>query len=93
MLPHGMYLHKMYDNQKFHSVVKLSPTNMYIQRKNLISEQEEGIKDQRKKMQLSLIEKRKGEKAALQEKKEKFVPIVAQSAKFITTEKKEYDKA
>jgi hypothetical protein len=43
MLPHGMYLHKMYDHQKFRSVVKLRQTNLYVQRKNLIVEQAEAI--------------------------------------------------
>ena len=30
MLPHGMYLHKKYNNQKFNSLVKLRQTNVYI---------------------------------------------------------------
>ena len=30
MLPYGMYLHKMYDHQKFSSVVKLDLTNLYL---------------------------------------------------------------
>ena len=30
MLPYGMYLHKKYSNQKFHSVVRLQQTNFYI---------------------------------------------------------------
>ena len=38
MLPYGMYLHKMYDHQKFKSVVKLSPSNLYVQRKNTLVE-------------------------------------------------------
>ena len=33
-----MYLHKMYDHQKFTSVVKLKNTNLYQQRKNMIVE-------------------------------------------------------
>ena len=39
MLPYGMYLHKQYNNQKFHSVVTLGITNKYIGRRNLIVEQ------------------------------------------------------
>ena len=38
MLPYGIYLHKMYDHQKFASVVKLNMTNLYVQRKNMIEE-------------------------------------------------------
>jgi hypothetical protein len=45
MLPYGMYLHKMYDHQKFQSVVKLNQTNLYVQRKNMVVEQAEQIKD------------------------------------------------
>ena len=45
MLPHGMYLHKMYDHRKFESIVKLQPSNLYMQRKNLIVEQADAIKE------------------------------------------------
>ena len=38
MLPYGMYLHKKYNNSKFHSVVSLKPTNKYVGRRNLIVE-------------------------------------------------------
>lgn len=68
-------------------------TNVYVQRKNLLVEQAEQIKDQRKKMQLALVAEKKKEQAANKVKKEKNVPLVAQSAKFITAEKKEFDKA
>ena len=34
MLPDGMFLHKHYQRQRFNSVVKLTETNVYIQRKN-----------------------------------------------------------
>ena len=90
MLPYGMYLHKKYDRQKFHSVVKLTPTNLYIKRKNLVDEQDEAIRNQRKKMEFDLIEKK--EKQGAGEKKQKHVPEVVQSAKFITAAKKEMDK-
>lgn len=43
MLPHGVYLHKQYDHLKHQSVVKLTPTNVYMQRKNALIEQEEAI--------------------------------------------------
>ena len=39
MLPYGMYLHKQYNNQKFHAVVSLTATNKYVGRRNLIVEQ------------------------------------------------------
>jgi len=39
MLPYGVYLHKQYDHQKFHSIVRLQTTNSYIARKNMIIEQ------------------------------------------------------
>jgi len=51
MLPYGIFLHKRYDTQRFHSVVKLSPSNLYMNRKNLIVEQAEAIRQQKKKMQ------------------------------------------
>lgn len=93
MLPYGMYLHKMYDHQKFHSVVKLNQTNLYVQRKNMVVEQAEQIKDQRKKMQLAMVgEKKKGE-AAGKKKTEKHVPEVVTSAKFLMQEKKDSEKA
>lgn len=41
MLPYGMYLHKMYDHQKFHSVCRLTSTNAYVARKNTIIEHAE----------------------------------------------------
>ena len=55
-----MYLHKMYDHQKFQAVAKLKSTNVYVQRKNMIVEQAEQIQDQRKQMQLAMVgEKRR----------------------------------
>ena len=39
MLPYGTYLHKKYDQQRFHAVAKLELTNTYVQKKNLILEQ------------------------------------------------------
>jgi hypothetical protein len=93
MLPHGMYLHKMYDHQKFQSVAKLNMTNVYLQRKNLLVEQAEQIMEQRKMMQLTLVAEGKKEAAAGKKKPKKNVPEVVQSAKFIVAEKKEAEKA
>lgn len=39
MLPHGMYLHKQYEHQRFRAVVGLTQTNLYMQRKNALQEQ------------------------------------------------------
>ena len=50
MLPYGMYLHKQYNSQKFHAIVTLGITNKYIGRRNLIVEQADQIKQQRRKM-------------------------------------------
>jgi len=58
MLPFGMYLHKKYDSQRFHAVAKLEATNIYVQKKNLILEQQDQIKEQRRRMQTSLLEKK-----------------------------------
>lgn len=85
MLPYGMYLHKRYDAQKFHAVARLSITNTYIQRKNTIVEQTDQIKEQRRKMQSELLEKKK---VVRTEHFEKSVPNVVKSAKFIMAEKK-----
>ena len=72
MLPYGMYLHKIYDHQKLTSVVMLKSTNVYVQCKNMVAEQAEQIKDQRKKIQLAMVgEKRKEAQAAAQAGKKK----------------------
>jgi hypothetical protein len=47
-LPHGMFLHKDHAKTRFHSVVKLTETNMYIQRKNQVIEQADQIRDAKK---------------------------------------------
>jgi hypothetical protein len=39
MLPHGMYMHKMYEHRKVSTVVRLDPTNIYMTRKNTLMEQ------------------------------------------------------
>jgi len=45
MLPYGMYLHKKYNSQRFHSVVRLTRTNSYVSRQNILIEQTDKIKD------------------------------------------------
>jgi hypothetical protein len=45
MLPYGMYLHKKYKTQKFHSVVRLTETNAYVARRNMVIEQAEKIRE------------------------------------------------
>ncbi len=92
MLPHGMFLHKMYDHRKNQSVVKLIPTNLYMQRKNTLSEQTDAIKEQKKKIQMQMMSDQN--KTAGKEKKisVKHVPRVSVSAKYITADKKEAEK-
>lgn len=85
MLPYGMYLHKMYEHQKFHSVVKLQSTNSYVTRKNTIIEHAEQIREQRRKMQSSMLATKKVDR---QSKAVKSVPKVVVSAKFIMADKK-----
>lgn len=55
MLPYGMYLHKKYNSQKFHAIAKLSETNPYVARRNMVIEHSEKIKQQRVKMQAELM--------------------------------------
>lgn len=59
MLPDGVYLHKMYNHQKFRSVVSLKPTNLFMQRNKALAEQEESIINERKKMQMDMVRKSK----------------------------------
>lgn len=49
-LPNGMFLHKDWEKRRFHSIVKLTETNSYILRKNQIIEQNEQIREQKRKM-------------------------------------------
>jgi hypothetical protein len=50
-LPDGMFLHKDHQKQRFHSVVKLAETNIYITRKNQVIEQSELIREEKRRMQ------------------------------------------
>lgn len=84
MLPYGMYLHKKYDHQKHRAVCRLTETNIYIQRKNTILEQNEQIKEQRIKLKLQMLKKKEREKVII----EKFVPITSRSSKHIQDAKK-----
>ena len=85
MLPFGMYLHKMYNTQRFHSVVSLTITNTYVGRRNLILEQTDQIKEQRRKMQSRLLEKQREVRTT---KITKSVPTFNQSSKEIAQMKK-----
>jgi len=51
LLPYGVYLHKKYIPQRFHSIVKLTENNAYIKRKNMVLDHEEAIRVQRLKTQ------------------------------------------
>jgi hypothetical protein len=61
-LPHGMFLHKDNAKARFHSVVKLTETNMYVQRKNQVIEQADLIRDAKKELQIKLLDKNAGRK-------------------------------
>lgn len=62
-----------------------------MQRKAALNEQNEAIKEHKKKVQVSMMEKRSSSGSG--KKREKTVPLVAQSAKFLVAEKKEAEKA
>jgi hypothetical protein len=49
-LPSGMFLHKKCQARRFQSIVKLTETNSYIQRKNQVIEQADLIREEKKKI-------------------------------------------
>jgi Tfp pilus assembly protein PilN len=55
-LPHGMFLHRDFERKRFHSIVKLTETNSYIQRKNQVIEQEELLREEQRKIAKRLLE-------------------------------------
>ena len=73
MLPYGMYLHKMYDHQKFTSVVKLKNTNLY---QGL--EEEDAAGHGRRKTQGSSCWKEKGRKTCARGRHLRKVPYVGE---------------
>jgi hypothetical protein len=85
MLPYGMYLHKRYDNQLFHAAARMTVSNAYVNRKNLIIEQNEQIKTARRDMQSAMLKRKKVERTDIVTKS---VPFVTVSSKFISAEKK-----
>lgn len=87
-LPYGMYLHKQYDHQKFHSVMSLTPTNVYVSRKNAIIEQRDLIKEQRNKMRFDLLMKRDQVNARKASGGKPELPRAVWSSKLIEKEKK-----
>jgi len=84
-LPHGMFLHKDWERKRFHSVVKLTETNSYIQRKNQVIEQAELIREEKRKMQKRVQETgpQKAKRTA-----GPAVPRYIQSSKHLMAEKK-----
>ena len=84
-LPHGMFLHKNWEKKRMHSIVKLTETNSYIQRKNQVIEQAELIREEKRKMQKRLLFS-----GPVKEKKFSglVVPKYIQSSKHIMAEKK-----
>lgn len=87
MLPHGMYLHKMYNNMKFHSFFKLIPTNQYTNRQNMIVEQQDQINNQKRKMQSALLERKSSIESG--KKNEKSVPKMKATSKTIAQSRKD----
>lgn len=87
-LPYGMYLHKQYDHQKFHSVMSLTTTNVYVSRKNAIIEQRDLIKEQRNKMRFDLLMKRDQVNARKASGGKPELPKAVWSSKLIEKEKK-----
>lgn len=55
-LPNGMFLHRDEERRRFHSIVKLIETNSYIQRKNQVIEQDELIREEKRKLAKRLLE-------------------------------------
>jgi len=84
-LPHGMFLHKDWERKRFHSVVKLTETNSYIQRKNQVIEQAELMREEKRKMQ-----KRAQDTGPQRAKKNAsaIIPKYIQSSKHLMAEKK-----
>ena len=86
MLPPGMFLHKQCQKMRFQSIVKLTETNSYIQRKNQVIEQAELIREERRKIQKRLLNKNDG-------KQKRTTGLVAPkyiaSSKHIMAEKKQ----
>jgi len=88
-LPEGMYLHKKWQKLRFNSIVKLTETNSYIQRKNQVYEQADLIREEKKKIQIRMLgqEKKSSKKSGgLQ------VPKIIASSRNIMDEKKEAQK-
>lgn len=72
-------------------MVTLTETNVYVDRKNTLVEQQDTIREEKRKMQLTMFEIKSDKEAG--GPKEKSVPIVVRSSKFLTAEKKDFDKA
>ena len=85
LLPDGMFLHQKWQKRRFHSFVKLTDTNIYIQRKNEVIEQAEMIREEKQKIQSRLLNNEDGK-----EKRSTGmnVPLYIRSSKHIINEKK-----
>lgn len=66
-------------------MVRLESTNAYVAKKNTIIEHAEQIREQRRRMQSSMLEKKKDVRT---DRAVKAVPKVVVSAKFIMADKK-----
>lgn len=95
MLPYGMYLHKQYHHQRTRSVVTLTETNLYMQRKNALNEANAAINEEKKKITSTLMNEKKrqlGGAGAVKKPSVKHVPTVVLSSKYLMAEKKEAEK-
>ena len=95
MLPYGMYLHKQYHHQRNRSVVTLTETNLYMQRKNALQEANAAINEEKKKITSTLMNESKRQiigAGAVKKAAPKSVPTVVLSSKFLMAEKKEAEK-
>jgi ribosomal protein L25 (general stress protein Ctc) len=90
-LPDGMFLHKSFQRQRFHTVVKLTETPIYLQRKNQVFEQADLIKMERIKLQKKLMDAQK--KPKIMRDFKKMQPKHKMTTKDIMAEKKEAEKA
>ena len=85
-MPPGMFLHKDYAKRRYQSIVKLTETNSYIQRKNQIFEQAELVREERQRIQQAAVTGRDRKKKVRTEAIK--APLYTASSKGIIAEKK-----
>ena len=90
MLPYGIYLHKKYHSARFHSVVRLKEAHFMYEgstttRRNMVIDQAEKIREQRRKMQSELMIEAQN-RGKVPSEKVKSVPDIKVSSKLIKIE-------